>query len=1063
MSLASRPAPTPRDNDVCQDEMIEDLFSVENFSEVDTCVEIMGGSGRHGSHSVASRPRSQKSSASQSQKSRKARSRSGSKADHGTLGDQSLTTAPGARMQPIDEDIHNMVKEDVRRMIAKIRSAKNQPSKKQQEEEEEEEEAASTDKKLVNPGKYGEVDPRARIARARKQQIDGTKKEKTRKKNSHKYREETRSISITQDRNSTADTDRREGVREKNPAEETRETKRPVDPPNIGYYKNKSGADPEHIVSAQGVKGKGRSLPKLEPRFRSDGSVASRRSAQSASISVASRGPSRQLDAASLKKIEISSDASSFSSKGFQRKRVAGSASDGFKSKNQLPNRTTAKSKQPLGRHQTEVSASQSQQSLSGNASVVSTASKSKQPFSENASVASVPKGQQPPSGNASVVSATRKERSMSRSSSVVSAASQHNESQCGETSVVSTASKSQQRLAVNSVLPPPPPPPPPPRSPSKQSKGRSDRVVEQIVPETVLSASQSASYVEPKSQAKKSEEGDAPMSMPHCGPQSSYESYSEQTDTTHTDLPETEPAPTADAVEMVEKTVDKVEELHIGENLAPSGDSKTPSLEKSAITEKTLSVDDLGLSISEWRELQHPVHSTPHFKKTVDEAEEIECILACLGEIEGKGNVDKLEPGHAGSPKPDPDPCRKLDPIPSLNFDSGIAKASLDNQYSKRGTEAVSEVEAREEPPEQKQVGGAVPTNEKTKLREPDEQDKHGDCSHQTEKANAENVEMKDDYDSSGLNADEPITIMSLTKIDPLSKQSPQQKEDQSRMSLRAIETQSSKNTTSSLIAAMQRDIGSVSSASVSGSVSASSAVSVSETSCPDGATQEATDARAVQRPTSKPRPAETKLAGTAPADPTEGTLPKERRRVREAPSDEAKDSPGEEIKGGGEGTNGKHTVEPVAGNVSTQLKQLEYENARLKDTLNFLQQTAVEKEKYFAELAWFGKRSEEEVQKWRPNFWRERLADLGPVQFEEFRADAMRIADPDVGDWEHGFSSGSLAMARLLLGLSHAVDDEKICAFHDPGQSCTRHCVTCSVDEQRKRELADFPVLDP
>jgi hypothetical protein len=154
---------------------------------------------------------------------------------------------------------------------------------------------------------------------------------------------------------------------------------------------------------------------------------------------------------------------------------------------------------------------------------------------------------------------------------------------------------------------------------------------------------------------------------------------------------------------------------------------------------------------------------------------------------------------------------------------------------------------------------------------------------------------------------------------------------------------------------------------------------------------------------------------------------------------------------------------VELVLVSDSDRVRHLEKENAKLRDALNFLQRTAVEKEKYFAELAWFGKRSESEVKKWRPNFWRERLADLGPELFEEFRADAMRIADPDVGDWEHGFSSGALAMARLLLGLSHALEDETICAFHDPDQPCTKHCVTCSVAEQRARELADFPVLDP
>jgi hypothetical protein len=169
------------------------------------------------------------------------------------------------------------------------------------------------------------------------------------------------------------------------------------------------------------------------------------------------------------------------------------------------------------------------------------------------------------------------------------------------------------------------------------------------------------------------------------------------------------------------------------------------------------------------------------------------------------------------------------------------------------------------------------------------------------------------------------------------------------------------------------------------------------------------------------------------------------------------------EETPTGGEKPDDAAVVELMHVADSDRVRLLEKENAKLRDALHFLRRTAVEKEKYFAELAWFGKRSEAEVKKWRPNFWRERLEDLGPELFNDFRADAMRIADPDVGDWEHGFSSGALAMARLLLGLSHILEEEKICAFHDPDQPCTKHCVTCTVAEQRARELADFPLLDP
>ena len=54
---------------------------------------------------------------------------------------------------------------------------------------------------------------------------------------------------------------------------------------------------------------------------------------------------------------------------------------------------------------------------------------------------------------------------------------------------------------------------------------------------------------------------------------------------------------------------------------------------------------------------------------------------------------------------------------------------------------------------------------------------------------------------------------------------------------------------------------------------------------------------------------------------------------------------------------TDPNETVELVLVDNSEKMKQLEEENKRLKDTLNFLQQTAVDKERYYAELAWFGK----------------------------------------------------------------------------------------------------------
>jgi len=194
-----------------------------------------------------------------------------------------------------------------------------------------------------------------------------------------------------------------------------------------------------------------------------------------------------------------------------------------------------------------------------------------------------------------------------------------------------------------------------------------------------------------------------------------------------------------------------------------------------------------------------------------------------------------------------------------------------------------------------------------------------------------------------------------------------------------------------------------------------------------------------------------------------TVGPEMKELETLDSKTNDTPSETPREEENQETETDSGKETVAIVIEEDSVKLKALEEENASLKDTIRFLQRAASHKERYFAELAWFGKRTEEEVQKFRPNFWSEKREEFGPELFEEFRADAKRIADPEIGDWEHGFSSGALAMARLLLGLSHASVDEKICAFHDKNEPCTDQCVTCTVAQQRQRELEDFPVLDP
>ena len=136
---------TPFDNDTYQDEMIEDVFSSNNSPRKESQRAMQPSSSR------AHKSRSNVSKTSKTGAGRPSSSRS----DYNSATDTSPTAVTANRMHEIDEEIHNMVREDVRRMIAKIRSERKKPKEYKKEEK-------TRDKLMVRPGKYGESDPRVK-------------------------------------------------------------------------------------------------------------------------------------------------------------------------------------------------------------------------------------------------------------------------------------------------------------------------------------------------------------------------------------------------------------------------------------------------------------------------------------------------------------------------------------------------------------------------------------------------------------------------------------------------------------------------------------------------------------------------------------------------------------------------------------------------------------------------------------------------------------------------------------------------------------------------------------
>jgi len=121
-----------------------------------------------------------------------------------------------------------------------------------------------------------------------------------------------------------------------------------------------------------------------------------------------------------------------------------------------------------------------------------------------------------------------------------------------------------------------------------------------------------------------------------------------------------------------------------------------------------------------------------------------------------------------------------------------------------------------------------------------------------------------------------------------------------------------------------------------------------------------------------------------------------------------------------------------------------------------------------YYDRLVWHarkGRLDEREYQRIR-----QELGNDDAI-YQRFRRDARKLSDPNSGNWHHGFNSGVMATARLVLGLaatkaqhmcqgvnSHDIDEET----EEPVPECNEHYCYYSVEEQRRQALAEFPDLD-
>lgn len=163
-------------------------------------------------------------------------------------------------------------------------------------------------------------------------------------------------------------------------------------------------------------------------------------------------------------------------------------------------------------------------------------------------------------------------------------------------------------------------------------------------------------------------------------------------------------------------------------------------------------------------------------------------------------------------------------------------------------------------------------------------------------------------------------------------------------------------------------------------------------------------------------------------------------------------------------------------------EIERLRQENLKLRAALDRVNQQTKAKHDFYEHLVW---RARSRTEDYLPARHEAFCQKHGDVQLAALRRAEGELADPDTGNWTHGFNSGVLAATRLTMGLT-VMEDLHVCQgvhFHDDGssseeseddkddddsnhrpvkvQKCGEDCYW-TAEQQRQQAIDEFPDLD-
>jgi hypothetical protein len=149
-------------------------------------------------------------------------------------------------------------------------------------------------------------------------------------------------------------------------------------------------------------------------------------------------------------------------------------------------------------------------------------------------------------------------------------------------------------------------------------------------------------------------------------------------------------------------------------------------------------------------------------------------------------------------------------------------------------------------------------------------------------------------------------------------------------------------------------------------------------------------------------------------------------------------------------------------------ELKRLKEENARLREALEFVQTSAIEKARYNDRLVWFARSRNHDA---KAAFLEDSRRELGEQKFQKLMQHIEDLRS-EGGDFNHGFNSGCLATSRLFAELTsitepHVWENENEYEYEhddddDEDTDMEDHRHVESVEDQRNEALSRFPNLD-